>query len=164
MADKNIGASDPRRFHNGGLLIISDGTDNFTVKKIRSGTARCRDGRRSIAYAADQGAQLRPRLGDKQYSSIELDVEFTDEHGTDSLQDLMSLAAVTDGNVPEYTVTIIWLDDLDETAGIQVTYALSHFSESFSIEGTADGEHGDTVPIRMMSRTEEGVWADYTAA
>lgn len=163
MADLNIGASNTRRFHNGGLFIISDATNNYTIKKIRSGSLRIREGRRSVAKAADQGEQLRPTLGDKNYTMLDLDVAFVDEHGADSLQDLMSLAAVTDDLVPEYTVQIVFPDAIGASTGQSVTYPLTHFSEGFSLDGSADGEYADTTPIRMESRTSEGVWADYAA-
>ncbi len=160
MPDKNINNTTPRRFLNGGKIVISDAVDNFTVFNVEDGSVSIQDGRRAVQQDTDRGTLQTPTLGDEQPSRVEFAVKFTGEHGADTLQKLASFAAVTDGKPPLYTVTITWYDDIGQTAGKAVTYTNCYFAESPTIQTAGAGAERDTARFTMLSTDTEGAWAD----
>jgi hypothetical protein len=160
MANLNINDAGTMRFANGGRLILTDSTNNYTVLTIVDGTLRLTEGGREVSQVSSAGTLLPPTLGDERPSTVEADFLYTGEHGTNTLQTLMSHAAVADGLAPEFGVILEWADDTGAETGVRCELTRCYFTQPLSVQ--ASGDQGpDRVQLRMASRDPHGEWEDY---
>ena len=163
MAEFNINDGGTIRFEYGGKLIISNGTDTFTVITIESGSVSWRDGRHAIQRDVDRGVLLQGRIGEQQHSVIEFAIKTATLYGANSLAALASHAGITDGAVPEYTVAVERYTDASQTTGESYTWANTDFDNGMNVQTGGAGAERDMGRFTMMSRTTEAVYAAISA-
>lgn len=159
MAAIDINDSAQMRFANGGKIIISDATNDYTVLTIVDGTLRVAEGGREISMISSAGALLPPTLGNERPSVIEADFYMTNESGSSTLETLMSHASVADALAPEFDVVIEWYADTGQTTGRRISFSNCHFTAPIALQASGNPAGPDTVQLRMASRDMHGTWA-----
>lgn len=148
MASKDVNTVQ-RRFEDGGLLTIGDGTDVLTVYNIMPGTFKHSMPKRTPIEHTDRGVQQQPVMGNDELGTV----EFTLKVGRTTGDDLMTSLNVTPTNtnlVKEYTVTAKVPGYRSGTTGDVFTTTNAYLAEQMV---RSAGTEFDTIAVRMKFRT-----------
>lgn len=148
MAAKNVNTVQ-RRFEDGHIVTIGNGTDVLTVFNIMEGSFKRSAPKREHLYHTDNGVQQPPIMGNDELG----DLEFTMKGGKDTGDELMTTLNEIPANTnqaKEFTVTVKIPDYRGATTGEVFTTTNASLAAQLMRQA---GRDFDTIPVKMKYRT-----------
>lgn len=128
MASTPVNAT-PKRFENGGVIKLVDGSDDYPILNVEAGTIEIVDPIREAVEYTDRGVQQQPLEGDDVQGSIRVSVKNGAFTGAASLRGLLATAGST-GLVKEYGIIIDIADYRGASTGQRITVTNAYMDRS----------------------------------
>jgi len=148
MAAKDVNTVQ-RRFEDGGLVTIGDGTDVLTPYNLMPGTVKHSMPKRTAIEHTDRGIQQQPVMGDDELGTLEFTLKVGKVTG-DDLMTTLNVTPTTTNLVKEYTVTIKVPNYRSATTGDVFTTTNAFLAEQMV---RSAGTEFDTINVKMKFRT-----------
>lgn len=153
MAALTVGGPSARAFfENGGTIVVSDATNDYTLTQVVEGSLRVTPGHNTTTHDQDRNTILAPRYEKPVPSQIEFAIRQQQSGDTTTVDDFLAVLdpAPTTANAPEFTIVITIFDGLGLATGVSYTYANCALVDGYSREST---ENAEAVRLMFRSRT-----------
>lgn len=136
MAAGNINNAQPIRIEGGGKLVISNGTTDFTIHNIDTGSIAFEPGGYEVLEYTNYGEMQVPLEGNEQPSKITIKCKMVKQDATNNLDALSNARNTSGGSGGLVKTYSIWSDTPDykgATTGVRHSFANCYFLKPVKI-------------------------------